>query len=164
MKSPLEKFFQWYGIPPTGLHAEIQKAALRAGWIPPWDIDKQRRPESDQQRHQTASAGRKSGQRRRAHLELRRSIVSVVRTRLKPKFISAPYSQDAVDALEEEYRAFLADPKQLAKHPNDLSPIAHIILSICSREDLEKLQSVSRDTLLHDLKHLNKPRMTKRSR
>jgi hypothetical protein len=152
MSTALEDLFRPYGIPPSPLHEVVQEAARRAGWTPPWV--------HEQQQRQKKSAGKQSGRSRAGLASIRRSIVTIARTRQASKF--APYANDSIDALEKGYRALLGNGggencATLAKGKNDLCLLVPLILASCSTANREKLKKASRETLLKDLKQVLKP-------
>ena len=151
MSTNLADLFRRYAIPPSPLHAAAQEAARQAGWTPPWDREKQQ--------NQKKVAGKKSGASRAALGQIRRSIVSVARMRVKSKY--APYSNASIDALEKEYRVLLGngrgeDCASLVKDKYDPSWLVPLMLEACSEADQQKLKTVSRETLVRDLKRLLK--------
>ena len=153
MSTDLTDLFRRPGaIPQSPLHAAVQEAARQAGWIPPWEREEQQR--------QKKLAGRQSGIKRAGLASICRSIVTVARARLKSKY--APYANDSIDALEEEYHALLGNGggencETLAKGKNDLCLLVPLILASRSTTERKKLKKASRETLLKDLKQVRKP-------
>src|SRR3954469_16206220 len=86
----LADLFQWYSLPPTHLHHDLQLAAREAGWVPPWDVE--------DQHEQKKVAGNKSAQSRAGRAALRRSLVRHAHERLKPAYRKQPYSSSSIDA------------------------------------------------------------------
>jgi hypothetical protein len=66
--------FRPYGIPPSPLHAALQKAAMQAGWLPP--------SYGQQSQAQKRAAGKKSGLTRASlaqmRTQMRRSLLLVM--------------------------------------------------------------------------------------
>ena len=150
MSTTPKDLFRPYGIPPSPLHEVVQEAARQAGWTPPWD--------REQQQRQKKLAGKQSGLRRAGLAQIRQSVVTVARTRLKSK--REPYSNASVDALGEEFRRLVADGGKncasLAKDKPDLCLLVPLMLGSLSEADRQKLEKTSRDTLLKDLKQVLK--------
>jgi hypothetical protein len=132
MRTPLSDLFRWYAIPPSPLHEIVQEAARKAGWTPPWG--------REEQQIKNKAAGEKSGRMRMGLAEIRRSVLSVARTRLNSKHRREPYSEDSIDALFEEYHSLLAEGAgencaALAKNDNDLCLLVPLMLKGLSKAD-----------------------------
>jgi hypothetical protein len=151
MSADLTDLLRHPGAIPDSLDM-LQETVRQAGWIPPWEREKQR--------HQKKLAGKQSGFIRAGVTSIRRSIVYVARYRLESKY--APYANASIDALEEEYHALLGDGggencAALAKGKHDLCLSVPDMLSSRSPAERKKLKEVSRETLFKDLKYVLKP-------
>jgi hypothetical protein len=130
--------FTCFAIPPTPLHEAIQKAAIEAGWIPPWELE--------DQKQQKKKAGDRSGIRRGGRMEIRRSLLSYAFEQLDPRKQSKPYNSTSLEALRSKYDYFLG------KNADDPDPILSGILSALTPADRKALKKASEETLLADLK------------
>jgi hypothetical protein len=101
VSTPWVDYFRPYGIPPSPLHEALQKAAMQAGWIPPWD--------HIEQQNEKVTAGKQSGYVRANRAAIRRYFVKFAFGRLKPANQMQPYSGHSLNALEAEYRRLLAE-------------------------------------------------------
>jgi hypothetical protein len=138
-RSQLLDLFQCFAIPPTPLHELLQNTAIEAGWIPPWELEKQVL--------QKKKAGKKSGIRRAGLRDMRRSLVYFALVQLNPP---KPYSNASFQALRTRYDHFLT------RNKNDPDPILSGILSALIPADIKHLREASDDTLLADLKVVRK--------
>jgi hypothetical protein len=127
-----------FGIPPSPSQQVLWEAAKEAGWIPPWELERQRQ--------QKRKAGKTSGTSRGGRKEIRRSLVNYALNRLNPKHQRKPYSNASFEALRRRYDHFLT------KNADDPDPILSGILSALTPADRSALKKASDDTLLADLK------------
>jgi hypothetical protein len=137
-------------IPSSPMHAAVQEAAREAGWTPPWD--------REAQQLQKKSAGERSGRSRAGLTAIRRSLVLVARMLLKSKH--APYASNSIDALEDQFQLLLDQGREENRAVAGGKPGVHLlvphILGACSKADLQRLRSTSRDTMIKDLQHVLK--------
>jgi hypothetical protein len=140
-RSQLLDLFQWFAIAPTPLHELLQNTAIEAGWIPPWELEKQAL--------QKKKAGKKSGISRGGLRVMRRALVYHALEQLNPP---KPYSNASFQALRTLYDHFLT------RNKNDPDPILSGILSALTPADIKHLREASDDTLLADLKAIRKSR------
>lgn len=135
-------FFRWYGIPPTELHEAMQSAAQLEGWIPPWQYE--------DQKQQKREAGKRSGSSRGGLSELRRSLVTIARSRLSPELRRSPYSGRAKEALRDMYKRMLDGDHE------DSDIRVTVIRSLLTEQKRKTLQKVSEDTLVKDLQEIRR--------
>jgi hypothetical protein len=142
MSTKLADLFRWYGIPPSPLHEAAQEAARQAGWTPPWD--------REEQQAKKKVAGKKSGASRAGLAQMRRSLLTAARARLKPKYRKQPYANESIEAIERRYQKLLAEDGDA----HDL--LVSIMLAALSKADRHRLRQASRDTIINDLKALRR--------
>jgi hypothetical protein len=135
----LRDYFRWSAVPPTDLHEALQKAAIQAGWIPPWD-------RADQQA-QKRVAGKKSGTIRLGRANIRRILLRFARERLKPSHRKTPYADESINALVGEFRKLF--------EPGDHDVRVQIILTeVLPKSAQDRMKKTRRETLIGDLKEL----------
>jgi hypothetical protein len=101
----------------------------------------------DEQQGQQRDAGKKSASVRAAGAEIRRLIVKCAFNRLPPKYQMQPYSDEAIDALQEECTKM---PGRI-RFPDDEDFDCLFSLAM----DGHKIQiMVPRETLIKDMKRL----------
>jgi hypothetical protein len=100
-----------------------------------------------QERNQHRNAGKKSGSVRADRADVRRLIVRAAFNRLLPKYQMQPYSDEAIDALQEECTKMPARIKSL--DDEDFDSLFSLVM------DGHKIQiQVPRETLIKDMKKL----------
>jgi hypothetical protein len=139
MSTKLVDLFKQYGIPPSPLHAVAQEAARQGGWVPPWH--------DELQKNKKIIAGKKSARSRAGRALIRQYLVEAAHLQLKPKYQRQPYSDEAIDALEIVYRRFLTAD-------DDHGVLVSCMLEALSKADRQALITMSRETLIKDLKVL----------
>jgi hypothetical protein len=145
MTSKLVDLFRWYAIPPSPIHEAVQEAARQAGWTPPWD--------KEEQIAKKKAAGKKSGTSRVGLTQMRRSLLTAARTRLKPQHRKNPYANESIDALIDEYE------KLFSKEIDSFDLLTSIMLKVLSEPDRCTLSQVSRETIWKDLKELRSEKL-----
>jgi hypothetical protein len=101
----------------------------------------------EEQQSQKKSAGKKSGCARAGRAELRRSVIQVAFSYLKPTHKYQPYSDDSIDALQRQYLHLLGKGSSAVKSRTPLTndEVISSVSSINSFDDLEEVYLSLRD-------------------